>query len=52
MYTEVHRKVRFKEVGGLRGLYTILTKEKGLWLQKMINHGELTRKTFSTHISI
>lgn len=41
---EVYRKLKFKEVVRLRGLYTILVNEKGFGLQGMINFGEVTSK--------
>ena len=42
--TGVHRKeVTIKEAGRLRGLYTILTKERGFRVQGT-NCGEVTRK--------
>lgn len=38
------REVKLKEVVRLKGLYTILTKERVFRLQGMINHGEMTKK--------
>lgn len=41
----VHRKkVKLKEVVRLEGLYTILTKERGVGLQGTINCGKAGRK--------
>ena len=43
---EIHRKeVKFKEVVRLRGLYSILTIERGFWLQGNMHCGEVTRKS-------
>lgn len=41
----VHRKeVKLKQVVRLRGLYTLLTKERVFGLQRMINCGRMIRK--------